>query len=91
MNGNFHTARGRGGGGTIIKVIRNDPIDCHYFCSWGWGMEISIPYLFYTLMASHSLPTTDVTQLATVQAAGPQPWSNVESKQLYWEQLTGER
>ena len=50
-------------------------------------MEISIPYLFYTLMASHSLPTTDVTQLATVQAAGPQPWSNVESKQLYWEQL----
>ena len=41
-------------------------------------------------MMNHSLGTTDVTQLATVQASGPQPWSDVESKQLYWEQLTGQ-
>ena len=56
-------------------------------------------------MMNHSLSTTDVTQLATSKGylffidcftmmldtyfPRPQPWHDVESKQLYWEQLTG--
>jgi len=39
-------------------------------------------------MMNHSLSTTDVTQLAINKS--PQPWHDVESKQLYWEQLTGQ-
>eukprot|EP00090_Calanus_glacialis_P021912 TRINITY_DN33788_c0_g1_i1.p1 TRINITY_DN33788_c0_g1~~TRINITY_DN33788_c0_g1_i1.p1 ORF type:complete len:454 (+),score=113.33 TRINITY_DN33788_c0_g1_i1:334-1695(+) len=39
-------------------------------------------------MMNHSLSTTDVTKLASLQ--GPQPWHSTDNKQQYWEQLTGQ-
>jgi len=39
-------------------------------------------------MMNHSLSTTDVTKLASLQ--GPQPWHSADNKQQYWDQLTGQ-